>query len=683
MRLTLALLIMVPLWAQQAPPAQEKKPEAQAPAAEAPAQTPPAEAQAPAAEAQPAPAAESPAPSAPVEQWFSGSIEAGNRWVTGPAGNFEAYRSVVNLGEGPRVTAVDFTFEDPKKRMFERIDGHAIGWGGDPYNTALLTARKMGAYDFRFDYRNIAYFNALPSFASPDTPFTQHAFDTRRRLTSFQLDLMPGRRIIPYLSYARNSGDGRGVTTFVAEGNEFAVPNLLRDRTDNYRAGVRFEFNRFHVTAEQGGTTFKDDQFVYESLRNSGNRPAPIGSQQLVLNDLSQAYGIRGDSIYSRVLVTARPVSWANLFGQFLFSQPKNDVRYSEEAIGNFVVLSSLLFYNARTLQATGEAKQPRTSGNLGAEIRLFDRLRIIESFTTDRLHNATLGVLAEQLLAAGTSGPPVTSILNDRLVWNYNQQQVDVLFDLSSRLTLRGGHRFVWGDSTVRAGQLSQTGNFDSGELRRQVGLAGVSFRPGQKLSVNADYEGASSSRAYFRVSLYDYHRARVRARYQVLPSLALQANLNILSNQNPLPGVQYDYLSRVSSVSFHWNPADGRRINLMGEYSRSTLRSDITYIAPQDFVRERSFYRDNAHSGSVLTDIVLPAYAGMSPRVSVGGSLFVSSGSRPTKFYQPLARLSLPIERRVYWVSEWRWYGFGEPFYQFEGFRTHTFMTGLRLTK
>ena len=74
-------------------------------------------------------------------------------------------------------------------------------------------------YDFRASYRNIAYFNFLPSFANPfleqGVLFTERTFDTHRRITDVQLDLFPGRRIIPYFAFGRNSDFGRGITTFV------------------------------------------------------------------------------------------------------------------------------------------------------------------------------------------------------------------------------------------------------------------------------------------------------------------------------------------------------------------------------------------------------------------------------------------------------------------------------------
>ena len=51
------------------------------------------------------------------------------------------------------------------------------------------------------------------------------------------------------------------------------MPNTLHDLTNLYRGGVRFELRRFHATLEEGGTTFKDDQSVYQNpgSTNYGN----------------------------------------------------------------------------------------------------------------------------------------------------------------------------------------------------------------------------------------------------------------------------------------------------------------------------------------------------------------------------------------------------------------------------
>ena len=169
-----------------------------------------------------------------------------------------------------------------------------------------MSARKARRYDFTADYRNMAYFNALPTFADPllsrGIVLDERSYDIRRRISSFSLDLLPGNWIIPYLAFDSNSGSGNGITTFVTDGNEYPLPDKLRDSTNNYRGGIRFELRRFHVTLEQGRTTFRDDQQVFStsSTPNYGNNTGLVLGQTLFLTNLQQSYGIRGTSNYSK-----------------------------------------------------------------------------------------------------------------------------------------------------------------------------------------------------------------------------------------------------------------------------------------------------------------------------------------------------------------------------------------------
>jgi len=666
MRLFLALLVAVPALAQ-APAASSA-----APPAPAPAKT---EETAP-----------SPAPS--TDQWLTGTLEVGYRSTTGVGGSLESYRSLIDLGEGPKLLDLDFTIVDPKKRLFDRLVTRGTGWGDDPYTTAHVDADKSGLYNFTFDYRNIAYFNALPSFANPQAPagIDEQAFDMRRRMYSASLDVFPGKHIIPYLAFDRNSGYGNGVATWLQDASdEFAVPTLLRDGTSNYRGGVRFEYNRFHVTLEEGGTTFKDDDSALASGPNPGDNPTPLFGQTLQLARLFQAYGIRGDSTYTRGLFTATPVSWISLSGQFLYSQPNINVNYTDLAGGNLVLANQLLFYSGEAGLGTGTAEQPHVTGNAGFELRPLKRLRIVESWMTDRYHDAAFGLFSQLFLPAAANSAEVaasTALANQQVV-NYNQQQVDAIYDLTSKLTLRGGYRYVWGNTTVLAGQLSQTGNFVSGDLRRNVGLAGFTYKPIQKLSINGDYEGASSDSIYFRTSLNDYQKMRARVRYQATGSLFVQANFTLLNNQNPAPGLNYDFQSRDNALSVTWTPNGAKRVSLTGEYDRSTIYSNIGYLSLPFLTSAISSYRENAHTATSTVDVALPGYAGLTPRLTAGGSMFVGSGNQPSRLFEPLARLSLPLRKNVSLFTEWQWYGVGEAFYLYEGFRTHVFMTGLRLTR
>ena len=369
MRLGLALFVTIPLLAQQA--AQQTAP-------------PTAPSTAPAAAD-----ASSTSPTPSTEPWITGTVDFGFRF-TSVGGDNDVYRSVVNLGQGPRLLGLDLTIVDPKKRLFDRLDVRANNWGGDPYNTLHVNASKRGIYDFNFDYRDIAYFSLLPSFADPllgtGIVLDQDSYFSRRRMSDFQLDLFPGHRIIPYLAYGRDSGEGTGITTFESDVNQYPVADHMFDKTDNYRGGVRLEFNRFHATLEQGGTTLRDDQQAYDSTVNYGNNyQQQYFGQTLDLTNLMQAYGIRGDSIYSKVLFTANPFSWIDVSGQFLYSRPETNVNYTQFDTGNLVLQQSILFYTAEQALGFAAGKQPHTTGSLGFELRPLKRVRVLQTWMTDR----------------------------------------------------------------------------------------------------------------------------------------------------------------------------------------------------------------------------------------------------------------------------------------------------------
>lgn len=624
-----------------------------------------------------------PPPAVQPEQKITGSVDLGYRWFSGAGGSADAYRSVVNFGSGPRLLGLDLTLESAAKKWFDKINVRADDWGGDPYRTAHVDAARHDWYNFTFDYRNVAYFNFLPSFADPGLAngifLDQQSFDTRRRMMDFELDLRPGKRIVPYLAYSHDSGYGTGITDFVNGINSYPIADKPRDATENYRGGVRVELQKFHVTLEQGGTTFKDDQQVFTSTQNFGNNTSPFLGQQMYLSDLTQAYGMRGDSIYTKALLTGNPTPWLDVFGEFLYSRPKTDVNYAQYNMGQFVDLSTLLLYTSELDLVNGAAKQPHTTGTFGFEIRPVKRLRVIETWMTDRLHDASAAVLNQQILT-----PAVAALLTDftdRLVMNYNREQVDALYDLTSRITLRGGYRYEWGDGLTQGALISGLPT-ETGQLKRNVGLAGVSYRALQGLSFSIDFEGANGDRAYFRTSLQNYEKARIQARYQVKPSLVLAAGFSVLNNENPNPAVNYNFLSRDNSLSATWTPSKSKYVTVTGEYTRATLRSDINYIVPETFTSATSLYRDNVHDASALVNLLIPGFGGKGPQLGVGGSLLRSSGSRPTDYYQPTMRFTTPTYKHMNWYAEWRYYGFAEPFYAYEGFRAHLLTIGVRVT-
>ncbi|MEO8028200.1 MAG: MtrB/PioB family outer membrane beta-barrel protein [Bryobacteraceae bacterium] len=641
MKLALLLLMAVTLRAQDPPKVDPPKPEkTDAPKVDAPTVEPRSE-----------------------QSKLTGSIDFGYRWLVGSSGSFDTYRSVVNLGEGPKLFGLDFRFEPAAKKLFDRIDVRASNWGGEPSSTAQAEVRKLGVYSLSFDYRNLAYFDALPSFADPTLDrgvvLNQKSFDVRRRYADLLLEMRPGSKVIPFLGWTHSSGSGHGVTDYVVDGNNYPVANLVRDKTDEFRGGVRFELKRWHLGLEEGGSIYKDDQQVSTNTRNLGNNPFPFLGQPLYLDQLLQAYGVRSNGTFTRATLAGSPTNWLDVRGQFLFSQPSTDTNYFESAKGQFVDFQNLLFYTSRLDRLAFRAKQPHTSGSASAEVRPFERLRIVESWMTDRLH------------------------VGSDYAQNYNEQQIEAFYDVAKAVTVRGGYRYVWGDLREPGTDVSGLA-IERAEMRRHVGLAGLTYHPSEKLRLNADFEAASGDRTFYRTSLRDYQRLRTRGRYQLFPTVALTGAYTYFDNTTPGSGSSGDYNVHQQSgtAGVLWTPAGGSRLRVSAEYTRFQFRTELSYLVPQTLTREISLYQDNAHTGTVFADVSL--WKGTNaPRFTGGGAFFRSSGSRASQYTQPYGRLTAPLTKHVQWWAEWRWYDLTQTLYAYEAFRTHTFSTGLRLTR
>ncbi len=621
----------------------------------------------------------------PTRPPVSGSVEFGHRWLLNNTGNFNSYRSVVNLGEGPKLFNSDLTFRDPSGKLFDESSLLMQSWGGEPYNNLRFDLRKSRAYNLLVDYRNIIYFNFLPSFANPliesGSLLNQNSFDTRFRTTDVRLELLPSRRISPYVAYGRSSEYGTGIWDFPRLGNEYPVSTLIRNRTDHYRGGVQFNYNRFHLSLEHGGTVFQDDQGTGETNPQSGNRPTPLLGQQLRLDSLAESYHVRGRSHYSRGALAVNPVSWATIAADFTYTNSKLDSLYRQDSTGRFVIPWSLLAASGGMASTTGVAKMPRPSASVRTEVRPLGRLRVVDVWSTDRLHNAATVLLVEQFaLASRTTG--AQSFTANRLAWAHNQNEALAFVDLTKHFILRGGHRYTWGDAITTSASVLNSRPLRS-RLRGNVGLAGLAFRTEKTMRANVDFEAGSTSNAFLRTSLRDYRKFRARGSYAPWPggSWSVSGDFSWLSNENPGPGANWDFGFQAATAVLEWFPNEGKRYRVLAEYMRSTSHSRIDFIVPQHYIAGRSAFREDANTGTFLFTFQPGSLNARQPGLSLGGSIYASTGSRPTRYYQPRARFSWPLHRNIRWNAEWRWFAMAQRIYAIEDFASHQFVMSLTL--
>lgn len=647
----------------------------------------------PLAAQQPAPAVADTAPRPSGESWVTGNLDIGYRWLGGPGGSLETYRSVVNLGQGVKLVGLDLTFLDPKRRWFDDAHLRAYDWGHDPYATFHMDARKSGLYRLNVDYRGISYFNNLPSYADPllakGITLDEQSFDTHRRITSVSLELLPGRAFSPYVAVERDARDGSGVSVFRSDGNEYPVADTTRDSTSLVRGGVRGFLKKVNLNIEFGGTIFKNDQNTFTQGANAGNSQVPVFGQTLNLTSLLQSYGIRGSGRYAKIAVSARPLSWIDVFGQAMYTVPTDTVNYQQYDTGNLILLNQILFYSSEQYMVNAFSRFPHTSASAGWEIRPRPRIRILQSWLLDQMSNHGSATQNDTLLAAGTTVSQTAAVLASTLGTRSSQIDTNLLFDAGRGLTLRGGYRYFWGSANDAVTPDEGLITISRLTMRRHVGMGSASWRPSQKLSLTADIEAGTSGGGYFRTSLYDYQRVRAMARYQLLKQFQVSGDFRIVTNQNPLAGTSYHFRAEQESVTARWTPASlpGIKsvtgVSVDGTYEHCSYQSTVSYLAPQILVSYNSIYREDCHRISGMLNANLRGFHKRPVALEAGGAAVLTSGSRPTTYYQPAAKLTAPLTTNVALFGEWRYYGFGELFYQYESFRAHLVTVGLRFTR
>lgn len=587
-------------------------------------------------------------------------------------GNFPTYRSLVNLGEGPRLLNGTVTYEGKTRLM---LTGSGLG---DPFHTLRASAFREGLYEVTVQSRSFLYYNFLPSFANALldrgilTP--QRAYDVNRGWLDTELKFRPGRAIIPYFGYTRDRGTGTGIVNWVANSNEYPLFNDMADATNRYRGGVRVDKQRYHLSFEQGGTQYSEDQFSSIRQRTPGTRLAPVLGQTLVLNDGEQLYRVQGDSLFTSASASGSIGEWAALTGQFLYVRPKLDTTLTQKGTGTFLIPGTATFLTTQMENLTGQASMPRSSGIYTVNLNPVRRLHILHSLWTDRYHTA--GALAiSDLITPSRSTPSV----RDRLEFTYNREQTEALVDVTSKLTLRGGHRFTWGTALLRSPLVTPV-SAPNPEMKMNTLLAGATIRNWKGLFVNADFERGNASKVYFRTSLNDYSKGTLRARYRLNPAWQIGWNSVVLDNQSP--ETMLDFRHQQNGVSLQWTPKS-QRTGILADYTRSTVRSTIPYLIPSTFARAISRYRDDANTASLTMDLQGPKWKAGVSRLTLGGAYVQTAGSRPSRFPQPEVRVYVPMHKMASFFADWRYWGYGQTLYRYESFRAHQLTIGLRLSR
>ena len=90
--------------------------------------------------------------------------------------------------------------------------------------------------------------------------------------------------------------------------------------------------------------------------------------------------------------------------------------------------------------------------------------------------------------------------------------------------------------------------------------------------------------------------------------------------------------------------------------------------------FTTDRSLYVEDSHFGGLSLDVAVVRDV----RMNMGYRVLSTSGNRPLNYHQP--GLVVPLNHRIAWTTEWRYYGYNERGASLQDFHNHLITAGLR---
>jgi hypothetical protein len=380
------------------------------------------------------------------------SIEFGYRFSNDwQKGNYRTFDNYVNLHEGPRLLENTLSMRSLSHYapLFDNLFVSTFGFGGDPNNVARVKISKNKWYNFSTAFRRDQNYFDYPQFGNPLNPTTAftvprssiqaaastyatpqfqdsgHSFAVRRRMSDFDLTLLPQSMVSVRMGYSRIRTTGPSYGSF-HEGTDFLIGgngDNTNTTGNSYRIGADFKLlPKTTISYDQTFDYFKNDT-NYDLANSLGsslvfNTYAPTGYTAQQINFGLPYYGAANNPCANFIVSTSglanpqcsglalvNPIS--GLPGYYKYQKTRTDTRseqlsFVSRAIKNVDLTGRYLyssadmnspfsedFYGAVTRtqerrwgqDGTAIAKAINNSAELSATIHLTNKFRIVEIF--------------------------------------------------------------------------------------------------------------------------------------------------------------------------------------------------------------------------------------------------------------------------------------------------------------
>ena len=385
------------------------------------------------------------------------SAEIGYRFIN-ERGNGSMFDTTVDQHTGLRLLdqSLEIRSLDHSGLVFDSLSLSGFGFGGDPNNVLRLRAYKNKLYNFNANFRRDHSFWDYDLFANPlNSPATlmlypvrnsPHRFDIVRRMSDYNLTLLPQSPLRFRLGYSRNVSQGPSFSSLRVDdagGVETLLFQPWRQTQNAYQLGAdwlvlprtNISFDEF-FTSNKGDNSQIDRNFNFQlangtpvdlglptpagctlvSVRSSPPTAPPTCSSFL---DYSRFAPMRANALTEQLGFQSNYFKKLEMSGRVMYSNSRGKSPSINELFNGFINGA-----NFRQFNFTGAARSHRitTGADYAATWSLNDRFRITDAFrfhdfrvpgTQDSVQDAFYAaslVIAPNTFNPATCPPPFNS---------------------------------------------------------------------------------------------------------------------------------------------------------------------------------------------------------------------------------------------------------------------------------
>ncbi|HEX8815887.1 MAG TPA: hypothetical protein VF753_10340 [Terriglobales bacterium] len=564
------------------------------------------------------------------------SIDIGYR-VSEITGSQAMYDTLVDLRTGPRFLDQTLSMQSQNHDglLFDNLSISSFGWGGDPNNALHVRFDKSKWYEFRSDFRrdqtdfdyNLLANPLNPPTSSPSIPVlsSPHSFYTRRRMSDFDLTILPQSKVDFRFGYSRNNMTGPSYSS-VHEGTDALLFQPWNTTLNSYRMGFDFKpvagtvisYDQF-FDYYMGDTTWQLSPFAPALLPGSagsvelglpidtGNKtPCAINPPATSLIDpggtltniACNAYfgynrynRIRTWTPTERLSFRTNYFKWLDLNASYAYSDAEMNAAFNEFFNG--------LVQRSRTRQelvtGPGHATQISNVADFGATFYLPKHLRIVDSFRfwAFRIPETFTSTTTEwDVPGSGSCAPPTCSLLTpisgttqsaatafDQTSFNQNwkRNETDLVWDPSKYFG--GSIGFRYGNRNFVHVNDFTTGDVDNIVVHEYTPLASLWAKPVTNLRIHFDFEHTNNDNAIVRIGPRKASQYRIRANYTPKPWAVLGGSINLSQASNDDFFTSYNWHNRNYSLTASLMPRPRFSLDLAYNYTSYKQRALICF--------------------------------------------------------------------------------------------------------